>query len=98
MLLRTVLFIVSGEDARVPFVTGDLLWELRDTVLKLTKNTGRPPEDWEVRLETGRELDPLTPANDLVPEGQRSVRLFLSLRVGGGGCKAFTQEIRYDAR
>jgi len=94
MLLRTVLFIVSGEDARVPFVTGDLLWELRDTVLKQTRNTGRPPEDWEVRLETGRELDPLASVNELVPEGQRSIRLFLSLRCGVGGYKSFIPEYR----
>jgi hypothetical protein len=85
-----VLIIVNGEDVAVPVAVGESLSHARERALQQTKNTGRPPEEWEIRSATGRLLDPWA---RLGPEHYRGRhvwidgdgRLFLTLRIGFGG-------------
>jgi hypothetical protein len=81
-----LIFIVNGDDTRV--VTNPSL-PLRIAVeraLVESGNSGRQnPDEWEVRDLAGVLLDmQLSPEKLRLSEGSR---LFLSLRVGAGGCK-----------
>jgi hypothetical protein len=85
-----VLCIVNGEDVAVVAQEGELLSQIRGRALEQTKNTGRPPEEWEIRSARGWLLSPQL---RLAPEHYRGRhlridddnRLFLLLRVGFGG-------------
>jgi hypothetical protein len=81
-----ILFIVNGEDVIVHAELAEPLAAARNKALAETRNTGRPPDEWEVRDETGVLLDPSLPMTDF--QFRPGVRLFLSLRVGAGGCGA----------
>lgn len=79
----SIVFVVNGEDVPVTVNPHEPLGAARNKALSLSKNTGRPPEEWEIRDEAGTPLDP----------GQKiatfgfgpRVRLFLTLKVGAGG-------------
>lgn len=76
-----LLFIVNGEDVIVRLPEPVSLARTRNEALVKSRNTGRPSEEWEIRRETGRAIDPNLMTDELRP----GERLFLSLRVGFGG-------------
>jgi hypothetical protein len=85
-----VLIIVNGEDVAVPVAAGESLSHARALALQQTKNTGRPPEEWEIRSATGRLLDPWARLGPEHYKGRHvwidgDGRLFLTLRIGFGG-------------
>ena len=81
-----LIFIINGEDFRVHTHPEALLRTAVEKALEESGNTGRRnPSEWEVRnsagvlLEMGRDIRALG-----LHDGSR---LFLSLKVGAGGCR-----------
>lgn len=78
-----IIFIINGENFPVDVRDDATLGLAVERALKESGNTGRPPDEWEVRdsngvlLEMGRTIERLGLKN--------GARLFLSLRVGAGG-------------
>lgn len=78
-----LVFVINGEDFVVEVNSHEPLKAAVAKALAKSNNTGRPPEEWEVRdaggvlLERDRSIRDLGLAN--------GARLFLSLRVGAGG-------------
>jgi len=78
-------FIINGEDAWVKTNPHAPLRAARAKALEESGNTGRPPDEWEIRNEAGVLLDP-----DATPESldlKQNTRLFLTLKVGAGGSR-----------
>ena len=79
MILGPV-FIVNGEDT-VPGGDYATLGDAAKAALRLSRNTARPFEEWEVRRLDGALEDttrPLTSSDDVE-------KFFITLRVGAGG-------------
>ncbi len=76
-----VIFIINGEDQLVEAFSNRPIGEAAERALGLSHNTGRPPEEWEIRTEAGT----LVPPECVPPEIIHHPRYFLSLRVGVGG-------------
>jgi hypothetical protein len=79
-----LVFIVNGEDVPVDANESAPLTNARDAALRLSRNTARPPNDWELYDIQGRPISDTsrTPvAFGFAPD----TRLFLTLRVGAGG-------------
>jgi hypothetical protein len=55
----------------------------RAEALQVSHNTGRPPEEWEIRNEQGIMLDPGRSAASY--QLGNGAHLFLTLQVGWGG-------------
>jgi Protein of Unknown function (DUF2604) len=78
-----LVFIINGQDFPLHADPRSPLAIAVQRVLSESGNTGRPPEEWEVRdaggvlLETNRTPDELKLRN--------GARLFVSLKVGAGG-------------
>jgi hypothetical protein len=78
-----LVFIINGMDYPIDVSVEAPLVTAVERALVESRNTGRPPSEWEVRntsgvlLETGRTIEDLGLKN--------GTRLFLSLRVGAGG-------------
>jgi len=78
-----LIFIINGENFSVEASDDATLRHAVERALRESGNTGRPPDEWEVRdsngvlLEMGRTIEHLGLKN--------GARLFLSLRVGAGG-------------
>ncbi len=81
---RQVLALVNGEEWVSAFGQSTFLLSVRAEVLRATRNTGRPPEEWEIRDEKGQVLDEYSEVRSLQPAGPRP-RIFLSLKIGSGG-------------
>jgi hypothetical protein len=79
----TIVFIVNGEDVAVEANLNAPLQTARNKALELSHNTGRPPEEWEIRDERGQMLDSAAKISSF--EFTDGIRLFLTLRVGAGG-------------
>lgn len=78
-----LVFIINGVDLSIDVNVDAPLIEAVQRVLEESNNTGRPPEEWEVRDVGGVLLEiNRTPKELGLQEG---ARLFLSLRVGAGG-------------
>ena len=78
-----LVFIINGVDLSIDVNMDAPLIEAVQRVLEESNNTGRPPEEWEVRDVGGVLLEiNRTPKELGLQEG---ARLFLSLRVGAGG-------------
>lgn len=78
-----LVFIINGVDISIEVNLDAPLIEAVQRVLEESNNTGRPPEEWEVRNVDGVLLEMnRTPKELILQEG---ARLFLSLRVGAGG-------------
>jgi len=78
-----LVFIINGEDCKVVTDPTAPLKLAVAQALRESGNTGRPPEEWEVRDVHGVLLEqPRTPKELQLHEG---ARLFLSLKVGAGG-------------
>jgi hypothetical protein len=78
-----LIFVVNGEDTPVRFNVKEPLHAARNKALADSGNTGRPPNEWEVRNEAGVLLEANAKLESLGL--QSGTRLFLSLGVGGGG-------------
>jgi hypothetical protein len=82
-----LVFIINGVDYPVEVNAEAPLAGAVERALDESHNTGRPPDEWEVRnsagvlLEKGRTIEDLGLKN--------GARLFLSLRVGAGGTRAW---------
>jgi len=80
-----LVFIINGEDVWVKTNPHAPLHAARAKALAESNNTGRPPEEWEIRSESGALLDPGATPEDL--HLKENTRLFLTLKVGAGGCR-----------
>ena len=81
-----LVFILNGEDVRVRIDPSCPLVKAVEKALIESGNSGRKnPSEWEVRNSSGALLDMQRSAAELGLES--GARLFLSLRVGAGGCK-----------
>lgn len=79
----TIIFIVNGEDVPVNADVHAPLADARNKALADSHNTGRPPEEWEVRDERGVRLQPDQKVKAFsFPD---RARLFLTLQIGVGG-------------
>lgn len=79
----SLVFIINGQDFPIEVNARAPLISAVQRALGETGNTGRPPEEWEVRDAGGVLLEKHRTPGDL---GLRDgARLFLSLRVGAGG-------------
>jgi len=74
-------FVVNGEDVHVHSNPDQPLFEAMVLALVQSRNTGRPPLDWEIFDENGRRVDPQLLAGAV---GAR-LALFLCLAIGAGG-------------
>lgn len=83
-------FVINGEDWPLNVDVSQPLSIARDLALKETHNTGRPPEEFEMRNERGEYMDPRSSAAAYGIE--KFQRLYLSIKVGAGGAwpKPFT--------
>ena len=79
----TILFIVNGEDVPVDARLDAPLADARDRALQVSRNTSRPPDEWEVRDQKGALLPVEQPVGAF--RFPQDVKLFLSLKVGAGG-------------
>lgn len=78
-----IVFIINGQDFPIEANVNAPLMEAVKRALAESNNTGREPDEWEVRDANGVLLEKhRTPKDIGLLEG---VRLFLSLRVGAGG-------------
>jgi len=76
-------FIINGQDYPLEANVNAPLMEAVQRALAESDNTGRAPDEWEVRDTSGVLLENHRTPKDLgLNEG---ARLFLSLRVGAGG-------------
>jgi hypothetical protein len=79
----TLVFIINGQDFPIHVDPKLPLSVAVQRVLQESGNTGRPPEEWEVRDASGVLLETHRTPHEL---GLRDgARLFVSLRVGAGG-------------
>ncbi len=78
-----LVFIINGEDVWVKTNPHAPLHAARAKALAESGNTGRPPEEWEIRSESGELLDPSSTPETL--HLKENTRLFLTLKVGAGG-------------
>ena len=79
----SLIFIINGQDYSIEANVHAPLIEAVHRALAESDNTGRPPDEWEVRDVSGVLLENNRTPKDLgLNEG---ARLFLSLRVGAGG-------------
>ncbi|MDP2762256.1 MAG: DUF2604 domain-containing protein [Sideroxyarcus sp.] len=78
-----LIFIINGQDYPVEVNINAVLMAAVKRALAESNNTGREPDEWEVRDASGVLLETNRTPKDLgLHEG---TRLFLSLRVGAGG-------------
>ena len=78
-----LVFIINGQDYPIEANVHAPLIEAVQRALAESNNTGRPPDEWEVRNASGVLLETNRTLKDLgLDDG---ARLFLSLRVGAGG-------------
>jgi len=82
-IVKTFIFIVHGEDTPVDVRLTEPISAARKMAIAISHNTVRRPEEWAIRDEAGALIDPDTPACTFT---ESCPRLFLSLKVGFGGC------------
>ncbi len=79
-----LIFVVNGRDVVLDDVNPS--WPLhtaRNKAIAKSNSTGRPPDEWEIRNESDQILDPNRKISSY--EFKSGTKLFLSVRVGGGG-------------
>lgn len=79
----TLIFIINGESFPVETNINAPLSAAVERALSESGNRGRPLSEWEVRDSAGALLDMARTVKELGLKN--GARLFLSLRVGGGG-------------
>jgi len=78
-----LVFIINGQDFKVTADPNAALGLAVAQALRESGNTGRPPEEWEVRDVDGVLLEQSRTPKEL--RLRDDARLFLSLQVGAGG-------------
>lgn len=79
-----LVFVVNGEDVDLDKLNvHEPLHAARNKALAESHNTGRSPDEWEIRTEAGVLLDPNSKIESLGLKP--GTKLFLSLGVGAGG-------------
>jgi hypothetical protein len=80
----TLIFVVNGLEVVLDQLNvSNPLHAAREKALAQSKNTARPPADWQIKDENGNTLDPTRRIESYgFPPG---TKLFLSLGVGAGG-------------
>ncbi len=73
---RALTFVINGENVGVNVSTDTTLQQARDQALKVSCNTGRPVDDWDVYTEDGKIIPPETCVDDNTP-----TKLFLALKM-----------------
>lgn len=84
---HSLTFVVNGEDVIVKVAPQKPLHAARNQALAQSRNTGRPPDDWELRTLAGVLISDLSRAVSSYGF-QPDERLFLTLKVGAGGADA----------
>ena len=79
----TLVFIINGQDFRIDTNVNAPLIPAIQKALQDSGNTGRNPDEWELRDASGVLLEKHRTPKDL--NLRDGARLFLSLRVGAGG-------------
>ena len=79
----TLSFIVNGEEAIVEADVGTSIRSAMRGALFATRNTARPPSDWELRFESGTLIADLD--DDVSTIAGRSCHFYLTLGLGVGG-------------
>ena len=79
----SLVFIINGQDFPMRVDPRLPLSIAVQRVLTDSGNTGRPPEEWEVRDANGVLLETNRTPHDL--KLRTGARLFVSLKVGAGG-------------
>ena len=77
-------FIVGGEEIVIDMWDGELLREVMEDALVITKNTARPLEDWELRYENGVRIAPELYLKRVAEFGAHPT-FYMSPLVGAGG-------------
>lgn len=78
----SLVFIVNGTEVALDHLgLSEPLRAARNKALAESKNTGRPPDDWQIKDAAGNQLDPDRRLDTLPP----GTKLFLTLGVGAGG-------------
>ena len=81
----SLTIIVNGTPTVITINENVPLKAAAEKALEQTKNTGRPLKDWEMKLESGQELDMSKKIRDFnFPD---DIELYLSLDFGEGGNK-----------
>jgi hypothetical protein len=78
---HSLMFIINGEETSQPVTPGMPMAAARNHGLVATGNTGRPPDEWEIREVSGV----LVPPDVMAVSFPHETRLFCTLKVGGGG-------------
>lgn len=73
--------VIGGIDVNVDTLPFQTIEDARDVAIRLTRNTGRPKDDWEAYSLAGRRLSMDTFADDLDI-------VFFSPNIGAGGNSA----------
>lgn len=73
--------VVNGQPVSVSANVNAPLRTVVPEALRLSNNSGQPPENWELRDENGKLLDLGEKIEDLPP----GTKLFLNLKAGVGG-------------
>lgn len=78
---QSLIFIVNGEEVNFPVTPGMLMRHARAAVLEQTGNTGRTPDEWEMRDVYGNPISPDAVATSFAHEQ----RIFCTIVIGTGG-------------
>ena len=77
-------FVVNGEEVPLEVPLSEPLHAVVAKALAVSNNTGRPPDEWELRYESGEII-----SDRSKPVGEYGFKdgahLYLTLRVGAGG-------------
>jgi hypothetical protein len=80
----SLTFIVNGAEVVLDHLNlSEPLHAARNRALAESKNTGRPPSDWQIKDQSGNALDPDKRIESY--SFPRGTKLWLSLGVGAGG-------------
>lgn len=78
-----VTFVINGEDVTVKANPHQPIEAARNKALAESENTGRSPNEWEIRTSGGVLIPPGTKVEDLGLAA--GTKLMMSLAVGSGG-------------
>jgi hypothetical protein len=78
-----LVIVINGQPFEVEAENKEALRAVVARALEQSNNTGQPPENWELRDETGKLLDLAKKVSDF--HFADHTKLFLSLKAGIGG-------------
>jgi len=100
--LGWVTFVIDGEDVSTPVRRDGRFGPARAWALTQSRNTGRPPEEWEIRDDRGRLIEPERFVwNKFCASPKPAVfcdpRFLLSLAMRGGPCNCESCRLKTKA-